>query len=41
VEDDSELLEKLMEALIRRKKRIPELIEECRKAPGNPFPRWS
>lgn len=40
VEDDAEALEKLMESLIRRKRRIRELIEECRKAPGNPFPRW-
>ena len=40
IEDDFEALEKLMESLIRRKKRIPELIEECRKAQGNPFPRW-
>jgi hypothetical protein len=29
-----------MEALLRRKKRIPELMHECRGAPGNPFPRW-
>ncbi len=33
-------LERLLESLVRRRKRIPELIEECRKAPGNPFPLW-
>jgi hypothetical protein len=40
VENDYDALEKLMEALLRRKKRIPELIQECRNAPGNPFPKW-
>ena len=40
IEEDEEPLEKLMEALLRRKRRIPELIMECRQAPGNPFPRW-
>jgi hypothetical protein len=40
VEDDFEALEKLLEALLRRKKRIAELIQGCRNAPGNPFPRW-
>jgi hypothetical protein len=38
--EDSKL-ELLLEALLRRRKRIAELIEECRKAPGNPFPRWT
>lgn len=37
---DSATLENLLEALFRRRKRIPELIAECRKAPGQPFPRW-
>jgi hypothetical protein len=40
IDDDDEPLQKLMEALLRRKKRIPELMHECRGAPGNPFPRW-
>jgi hypothetical protein len=40
IEDDDEPLEKLLEALLRRKKRIEELMRECRSAPGNPFPRW-
>jgi hypothetical protein len=34
-------LEKLLEALIRRRARISELIEECRKAPSDPFPLWT
>jgi HipA-like kinase len=40
VEDDGNQLERLLESLMRRQKRIAELIHECRKAPGNPFPRW-
>jgi hypothetical protein len=40
VEDDGSRLEHLFEALVRRQKRVSELIYECRKAPGNPFPRW-
>jgi hypothetical protein len=40
VADDGNRLERLLESLIRRQKRIAELIHECRKAPGNPFPRW-
>jgi len=39
-QDDGSQLEHLFESLLRRSKRIPELIEGCRKAPGNPFPRW-
>jgi hypothetical protein len=38
--EDSGELEALLESLLRRRKRIPELIEACRKAPGNPFPNW-
>ena len=40
VDDDGNRLERLLESLIRRQKRIAELIHECRKAPGNPFPLW-
>ncbi len=39
-DDDSEL-ERLLEDLMRRRKRIPELLSECRKATGNPFPNWT
>ena len=41
VEDDGDQLERLLESLMRRQKRIAELIHECRKAPGNPFPLWT
>jgi hypothetical protein len=40
IANDADHLERLLDALIRRQKRIPELLEDCRKAPGNPFPRW-
>lgn len=40
IRDDYEGLRKLFDALLRRRKRIRELIEDCRKAPGNPFPKW-
>jgi hypothetical protein len=39
--NDSDHLDRLLEALMRRRKRIPELLNQCRKAPGNPFPRWN
>ncbi|MES1260760.1 MAG: HipA family kinase [Acidobacteriota bacterium] len=41
VAGDESLLEKTLETLLRRKKRIAELLHGCREAPGNPFPRWS
>jgi hypothetical protein len=37
---DEDALEKMLESLLRRKKRIPELMQDCRSAPGNPFPNW-
>ena len=40
IREDVGPLEKLLEALMRRRKRILELIECCRDAPWNPFPRW-
>ena len=39
--EDGAQLEKLLDSLLRRRSRIAELIEECRKAPGDPFPRWT
>jgi len=41
LEDDGNRLESLFESLLRRRKRIPELLGECRKAPGNPFSHWT
>jgi len=37
---DEEALEKLLESLIRRRKLVPELIEDCRRSRSNPFPEW-
>ncbi len=33
-------LERMLEKLLRRKARIADLLQDCRNAPGNPFPRW-
>ncbi len=33
-------LDRLLNALVRRKKRIVDLVEDCRSGPGNPFPNW-
>lgn len=38
--DETGDLERLFESLLRRRGRISTLIEDCRKAPGNPFPNW-
>ncbi|MDE3195279.1 MAG: hypothetical protein KGN84_02970 [Acidobacteriota bacterium] len=38
---DEAPLEALLEALVRRRRRIPELMDECRRAAGNPFPNWT
>jgi hypothetical protein len=37
---DEEELEKLLEQLLRRRKRVPDLIKECRNARQDPFPNW-
>jgi hypothetical protein len=37
---DRPLLEQLLEKLLRRRCRVPGLIEGCRHARGNPFPNW-
>ena len=41
IENDESRLESLLDSLLRRRKRIAELIEQCRSAPGNPFPVWA
>ncbi len=38
--EDLAELEKLLERLLARRKRMPELLHGCRKAAGNPFPLW-
>jgi hypothetical protein len=40
VQGDEPALERLLEGLLRRRARIAELMDGCRKAPGNPFPNW-
>jgi hypothetical protein len=37
---DEEALVKLLESLMRRTKRVPELIETCRRGRVNLFPEW-
>jgi hypothetical protein len=41
IQDDGNQLERLLESLLRRKKRIPDLLSDCRKAPENPFAHWA
>ena len=38
IEGDENQLEALLESLLRRRQRIPELLEDCRKAPEQPVP---
>jgi hypothetical protein len=40
VEGDEEPLERLLEKLFERRKRVPELIAACRTGRTNPFPNW-
>ena len=40
-ESDGEALEAVLEKLLLRRKRIPELIEAGRRARTNPFPNWT
>lgn len=38
---DEDAFEQLLEKLLLRRKRLPDLISECRKAKINPFPHWT
>jgi len=40
LEDDRSELERLLERLLARRRRAPDLIESCRKARTDPFPAW-
>jgi hypothetical protein len=40
LEDEREELTRLLERLLARRKRVPELIETCRQARTDPFPAW-
>ncbi|MBM3769363.1 MAG: hypothetical protein FJW32_28630 [Acidobacteria bacterium] len=39
--DDRDALEKLLEGLMRRRKRVPDLVAECTTGRANPFPAWT
>ena len=39
-EGDDEELDALLEKLMRRRARVPELIKQCRQARHDPFPHW-
>jgi hypothetical protein len=41
LEDEEEALEQLLERLLERRKRLPELISACRSMRTNPFPNWA
>jgi hypothetical protein len=40
IDGDESALERMLEVLLRRKKRMAELLHASRVAPGNPFPLW-
>jgi len=37
---DEDALDRLLERLFERRKRVPELIAACRGTRVNPFPNW-
>lgn len=40
LDGDEGALEDLLEKLLRRRKRIADLLSDCRRAKSNPFPNW-
>jgi hypothetical protein len=40
LEGDEEAFERMLERLMRRRSRLPDLISDCRSAKGNSFPNW-
>jgi hypothetical protein len=40
LEGDEDELERLLERLMRRRARVPDLVEQCRSGKSNPFPDW-
>jgi|SRR5215472_10803439 len=38
---DESLLEALLERLMSRRKRVPDLVHECQRGRTNPFPNWN
>ncbi len=41
IEDDEEALARLLESLLRRRKRVPDLIREIKRGRVDPFPNWT
>lgn len=41
IDGDEDGFEQLLENLLRRRKRLPDLISDCRKAKSNPFQHWT
>ena len=41
IDGDRSAFEQLLEKLLRRRKRTPDLLTECRGAKSNPFPKWT
>jgi hypothetical protein len=40
IEGDEDDLDRLLEELLRRRQRVPELIQSCRHLKNGPFPNW-
>ena len=40
IDGEEEAFERLLEQLLRRRKRLPDLLADSRKAKSNPFPHW-
>jgi len=40
IDGDRDAFEKLLDNLLRRRKRTPDLVRDCRQAKSNPFPQW-
>lgn len=41
IEGEEDAFKRLLEKLLRRRKRLPDLVSDCRKAKTNPFPKWT
>lgn len=40
IAEEEDTLERLLEELLRRRARVPDLVKSCRSARTNPFPNW-
>jgi len=40
IDGEESEFEQMLEKLLRRRKRVPELISDVRHAKQNPFPKW-